>query len=275
MKNWMLSLVLLAGFVPPANSQTSFAGCIARPGDPICQVMGGVYRQREEIRARRAINSAYSRVSNAANLYGIQDHVGAAIAPVIIGAGSGYYGGYGRGYYGRGQRVGAVIGGAAVGAGIGYGISGTGRGAVVGGIVGGGVVGLTDYVLNRRVRGPKPVDCGKKKLNKKEAAVCEAAVAEAQAETELAERQRLGKRLYNSTRFAVDVVDCGQVVGHLRPRSSAPALEARCGYVGVILAPDPANPGRTVRHEAAFRLTEDGASGWVFRTPVPAEGGAR
>lgn len=181
------------------------------------------------------------------------------------GYSSGYYGGYGH----SGGRVGNIVAGVGIGAGIGY-IAGGGRGAAIGGGVGGAVVGLAEYAMHRASRGPKALDCSKKKSDKK----CEAALAEAQAEAEMAEREALGKRLYNATRWPVQVQDCGQTVGQLRPRSSMQMLEARCGYVGVILTPDPSTPGRTARYEAAFRLTEDAASGWVFRAPSNL-GGAR
>lgn len=190
-----------------------------------------------------------------------------AYAPVdrIIGAlGPGdYYGGsYGPGF--GGNHFANIIGGIAGGGGIGYLVGGR-NGALIGAGAVGGVVGIAEYAANRSARGPKPRDCSKKKNDKK----CDAAMAEAQAQAELAERQRLGKRLFNSTRWPVQVMDCDQtVVGQLRPLSNAPALEAKCGYVGVILTPDPSTPGRTQRYQAAFRLTDDAASGWVFRAPA-------
>lgn len=233
MKN-LIAVIFLAALIAPS----AFSQVIGIPG------MGRVNAER------------YGRQA-----YAPFDRFIGAVGP------GGYYDGGGYGY-GGGSRATAIIGGVAAGAGLGYGISGTGRGAIIGGAVGGGVLGLAEYAMNRSARGSRPVDCGKRKLSKKEQAVCEAADADAQAEAEMAERRQLGKKLYNSTRWPVQVLDCGQSVGQLRPRSSAQALEAKCGYVGVILTPDPANPGRTKRYEADFRVTKDAASGWVFRAPA-------
>ncbi|MEK7151223.1 MAG: hypothetical protein AAB784_00710 [Patescibacteria group bacterium] len=190
-----------------------------------------------------------------------------------VGTGGYYDGG---GYYGGGfggGRATAIIGGVAAGAGVGYAIGGNSRSAMIGAGIGGGVLGIAEYAMNRATRGSKNLDCGKRKLSKKEDAACKNELAAMQAQAEMAERKALGKKLFNSTRWPVQVLDCGQPVGQLRPRSSAPALEARCGYSGVILAPDPTNPGRTQRYEAAFRLTDDQASGWVFRAPTEMGGG--
>ena len=200
----------------------------------------------------------------------------------IIGAvgPGGYYDGGGYGYgggFGSGNRATTIIGGVAAGAGLGYGISGTGRGAMIGGAVGGGVVGGADYLANRAARGPKPVDCSKRKLNRKEQATCEAAVAEAQAQAELAERQLRGGKLRNATPYTLIVTDCGERVTILHPGQGARVLEAMCGYEGTMLVFSQ-TPGLREDRPAKFHVSDE-HDGWVFNAPdirrAAAKGGAR
>ena len=150
-----------------------------------------------------------------------------------------------------------------------------GRGAIGAG-VGGGVLGIADYAMNRAARGPRPVDCSKKKLGKKDAAVCEAALAEAQAQAELAERQLRGGHLRNATGFPVVVTDCGDRVAVLQPGKQVSALEARCGYEGTMLVPSQ-TPGLREDRVTANHVA-DNMGGWVFNAPDirrAAKGGAR
>ena len=114
----MLSVLTAALMAQSAEAQTDFASCVVRPFDPICQVMGSVYRQRAEIRIRNGVENEVGRWRNAADMYGVRDYTGAAIVPAIVGRPIG-------------RREGAIAG-AGIGAGIGGAATGSWRGAEIG-----------------------------------------------------------------------------------------------------------------------------------------------
>lgn len=175
--------------------------------------------------------------------------------------------GYGAG---RGALIGAIAVGAMSGASVGY-MTGGGRGAAIDAGVGGGVSGLAAYAMNRAARGPQPRDCSKKKPGDKK---CEAALAEAQAQAELAERQLRGGRITNKTPFTLEVFDGRERIAILRPGQSVQALEALEAYEGVMLVPSQ-TPGRREDRVAASHVSDD-MGGWVFHAPrLPRQGGAR
>lgn len=161
---------------------------------------------------------------------------------------------------GRGQAVGIIAAGAGTGASIGYGLGGN-RGAAIGAGAGAVVSGLGVYIANRGASGPKPVDCSKARLSKKEKAACDAAAAE----VELAERAARGGSLRNATRYQLEVSDCGQRVTVLRPGQTVQAIEASCGYEGTMFVPSQI-PGRRDNRLAASIIADSG-NGWVFHEP--------
>ncbi|MBI2064048.1 MAG: hypothetical protein HYT65_03610 [Candidatus Yanofskybacteria bacterium] len=172
-----------------------------------------------------------------------------------------------------GRREGAITGaaiGTPIGAGVGAIFNRPGTGALLG--AGGGA--LLGFVLSGRGQDSnRPVDCSKRKLNRKEQETCfaiaseqRAALAQEQVQAELAERQRTGRRLYNRTGFPVEVYDCDQLAATVRQGQSVLVSEAECGYAALMLVPDPNMPGVTVRRDAEFCVAED-MSGWIFTAP--------
>lgn len=244
MKRNIVTLVLFAlvAFAPLANSQNT-----------TCSLIPGPCAERYARQAYAPIDRIVGQLDQQAQNYG-------GYYPGVVGISGG-------------NRTATVIGLAATGAGIGYALGGR-NGAIIGG--GAGVVGGILATRTRNVDaygGQKQVDCSKRKLNKKEQSICEQALAEQQAQAqqqqvnaEMAERQRIGKRLQNKTGFPVEICDCNQMVGTLRSGQSMPALEARCGYTAQMLVPDPTTPGITVRRDAEFHIAPD-MSGWVFVAP--------
>lgn len=191
----------------------------------------------------------------------------------------GYAGGYG--YPGVGGVGGQPIGrrernislGAAVGLGV-YGATGSGRAGIASGAGMFGVLTAVDAIRGRRAaNSDKPVDCSKRKLNRKEQGICAEFRQQAEAEqqvvavqAEYEARMRTGLKVYNHTGFPVDVLDGNQLAVTLRRGQTINLPEAREGYRAEMLVPDRSMPGRIERVEADFRLAND-RSGWVFTAP--------
>ena len=172
-----------------------------------------------------------------------------------------------------GRREGTIYGagiGAAIGGGVGSLIGkghpgagmaiGAGGGAIVGMLLGGRNNGNND----------RPVNCSKRKLNRKEQEFCSTQVEQARIaaveQAAVAEQQRwsLAKgRFYNSSRrLRMQVFDGGQLVAELRPGQSM-AVPDSDGYEVYFLAPNPSMPGNFVQIPAESSLAKDG-SGWIF-----------
>lgn len=291
-------LSMLAGLVPSASAQTDFASCVVRPFDPVCQVMGPVYRQRAEIEARSRVENEVARWRNAADLYGVRDYAGRAIAPAIIGATAGY----GRSVSGGPSRKKAGIASGLVTGGLTYAVTRDWRGAAVAA----GTSGLMSaaFAGNRGRDDNKQLDCGKQKLSRREEGACwviatEQAAAERQAQaeaerrakeverrTELERRRHRGGYLRNATRYPLEVTDCEPVVVatggafievevlRFRPGQRYYVVEAKCGFDGTMLVPSPDTAGTREDREAAF-IVSDNAGGWVFHAPAVGKKGGR
>lgn len=169
------------------------------------------------------------------------------------------------------KREGAITG-AAIGASIGGAVIGNWRGTAAG-ASGGALLG---FLLSGRGDDGKPVNCSKRKLNRKEQETCAAiaaeqqdAVVQQQVVSQQAEAQRLGQTYYNRTGRPVDVRDAtGNLVADIPNGGSVDLPESSGGYRAYMRLP--AAPGRTAFRPADQRLAKDG-SGFVFIFPV--EGG--
>lgn len=205
---------------------------------------------------------------------------GIYIPPPLYGYG---VGGYYPGVYGiGGDRIGRDIGAASLGAAIGAAASrGSPKWTAVGALAGLGAAELGGYIEGRRNRS---LDCGKRKLSRKDQQSCAAVVAEQEArareaqahaaqQVEIENRRARGGYLRNATSYPVGVTDCDQQVAVLRPGQRVFALEARCGYKGTLFVPSADTVGVRDERQAAFIISDDGG-GWVFHTP-PLQGGGR
>lgn len=254
-------LLVLVIAVPAANAQCN---------DPdIRVVMGPVCRQNAELRGYWGTRAAITRAESVIGEFA--DYGNYAAGAARAAAEYGYRDVYGR-QMGRREKVitGAAIG-TPIGAAIGSLKNHPGTGALFG-AGGGALIGL----LASRGSDGKPVDCSKRKLNRKEQETCSAIAAEQQAAivqqqvaTQQAEAQRLAQKYYNQTGRPVDVKDAvGNLVADIPNGGSVDLPESPGGYRAYMRLP--AAPGKTTFRLADQRLAKDG-SGFVFIFPV--EGG--
>jgi hypothetical protein len=159
------------------------------------------------------------------------------------------------------------------GAGIGY-ATGGGRGAAIGAGIGGGVSGLVAYAMNRAARGPKPLDCGKRKLNRDEQVACAEIAAQQVAVAQQAEAERQAaaatRWLFNRSGQQAVVVDGGRPICvengqrcFMNPSENWQVNRPVSGQYSVILEV-PKGPGMI---QLPGEVRSVGSQGWEITAP--------